>query len=221
MQTLLFILIAAILIVLIIRLLHRRQLKFRLDMAEQSAPLPPLEAEAADRIKINVVDELHADPSRNKPALPWQDEVRQLRDAGQLQEAMALCRRQYPKMLAFRQSLVTLRAGIRSCQDTDADTGSWLKELYRTAAMGDLIKSLQAAPTHESGADIDAMLSQLKALDCAYDQLGYNHLNMLTKTDRKLLVENWGEPKNHRSPSDFLHEQLHDAPITGPEGISH
>lgn len=199
MQTYLFILLALALIAALIWILHKNQLKKSLEIAEQSNPLPPLEhpgSREGHTIKVGLAAEMQ---SRPREPVIWQDEVRLLRESGRFQEALSLCRRQYPKMLAFRQSLITLRAKIR---EENTGSGDVLNALYQTAVQGDWVKAQRQEGIPE--VDITLQLQRFEHPEHYWDRLGYRHLDLLTKTDCKMLVEHWGEPGNHGNIRDIV-----------------
>lgn len=193
MQVFLSILLTLALVAVLIRYLHRLQLRSSRDFAEQTAPLPPLDNPEApqgspgDRI-VTLAPERRGNPSA---ALPWREEVRQLRETGKFQEAINLCRRQYPKMLAFRQTLITMRASFKQAPEVSDES---LDNLYRTALLANIAKARKNDPAAD---DIDTLSDRLENPRQHWDRLGYKHLDMLTKNDCRLLTESWGEPTHH------------------------
>lgn len=155
--------------------------------------MPPLDNPEApqgspgDRI-VTLAPERRGNPSA---ALPWREEVRQLRETGKFQEAINLCRRQYPKMLAFRQTLITMRASFKQAPEVSDES---LDNLYRTALLANIAKARKNDPAAD---DIDTLSDRLENPRQHWDRLGYKHLDMLTKNDCRLLTESWGEPTHH------------------------
>jgi len=198
MTTFLLILSSLVLTATIIWCLHQYQIRKSLEIAESSNPLSPLDIETRvdRRQEINVIAEIGQMPSR-KPS--WSDEIKALRDSGSFKEALALSKRQYPKMLAFRQSLITLRARLKQ---EPAQSEESLKDLYRTAVLGDLVRVSNKAD--KTLADIESLTDRLEAPRAIWNTLGYRNLELLTKTDRKLLVQHWGEPERHDSINNIF-----------------
>lgn len=199
MQLFLFILIAVALVYALIRYLHAGQIRNSRAIADQSTPLPPLEdTESADTpvaaTTLTVAPEITPGTTAS-----WRDEVKTLRDAGRFQEALTLCSRQYPKMLAFRQTMITLRSQLKA---EDVQPDAQLQEIYRTAILAGLAKA--ARQQAESGADIIAQLPVLEAPKSYWDQYGYAHLELLSRTDCNILIKHWGEPANHQQINSLL-----------------
>lgn len=165
-----------------------------MESAELHTPLPPLEIpEKSRREPVGIAEGL---TPGFKP-LSWQEEVRHLRDAGLFQEAITLCKRQYPRILAFRQTLITLRASIREDEAIGDDT---LASLYKTAILGSAAK----ADDNETGIKLSADSPLLKDPRQHWNSLGYRHLELLNKTDCKLLEKHWGKPETHSEIDSLL-----------------
>jgi len=166
--------------------LRKNEQKKTMESAELHTPLPPLEIPEKSRGEpVGIAEGL---TPGFKP-LSWQEEVRNLRDAGLFQEAITLCKRQYPRILAFRQTLITLRASIR---EDEAIADETLLSLYKTAILGSAAKA-----DHGAGAKLSANRSLLEDPRQHWNSLGYRHLEFLNKTDCKLLEKHWGKPKTH------------------------
>ncbi len=194
MTTLLLILSSIVLTAAIIWCLHKYQIRKTLEIAESSNPLSPLDVDTRapatqHRQAVNVMPEI-GQASQQKRS--WADEIKSLRDSGYFNEALALSKRQYPKMLAFRQSLITLRARLKQ---EPAQSEESLKDLYQTAVLGDLARVSNKGD--KTIADIESLADRLEEPQIIWNTLGYRNLELLTKTDCKLLVQHWGEPLHH------------------------
>ena len=194
MTTFLLILSSLVLTGAIFWCLHQHQIRKTLEIAESSNPLSPLEIntrvdDKQRRQEINVLAEIGQGAPKD---LSWSDEIKKLRDSGYFKEALALSKRQYPKMLAFRQSLITLRARLKQ-EPTQSEES--LKDLYQTAVLGDLVRV--SNKSNKTIADIESLTDRLEAPRVIWNTLGYRNLELLTKTDCKLLVQHWGEPEHH------------------------
>jgi len=199
MSQILIVLFAALLVTLLIRLLHAAQAKKSREIADQSDPLPPLTDSEPQTPPFSLESGPAVMPATSSGAGAWQDEVKALRDAGQFREALALCNRQYPKMLAFRQTLITLRSQLKQAKET-ADAS--LEDIYRTALLADLARA-----TRELSKTTDEIKLAMPALDDArryWPAVGYEKLDLLTKTDRNLLERHWGAPQSHHHVSEWL-----------------
>lgn len=200
MQLFFLSLIAIALVYGLIRFLHARQVQRTRDIADQGMPLPPLD-DTTPAQSIPTEGALTVSPpvTAQAGAQSWRDEVKALRDAGRFQEALSLCSRQYPRMLAFRQTLITLRSQLKSGDEAPEEA---LTEIYRTAILAGLAKAGHQPP----GAD-DATTGELPRIDDPrgyWNELGYRKLDLLTKTDCSLLIRYWGEPQSHIDINRFL-----------------
>jgi len=177
---------------LVIFYLHEYHVRKTLEIAENTHTLAPLESDmvaAPPPGRIKVIDEIGQSPQKK---LTWSEEIKALRDSGCFPEALALSKRQYPKLLAYRQSLITMRARLK--QESTFSEES-LDDLYQTAISGDLVKIKPYDV--KSPSDINKELLKLGRPREYWNTLGYKNLALLTKTDRKLLVKHWGEPEDH------------------------
>jgi hypothetical protein len=196
MQVFLIVIVLVALVALTIRVLHGIEQRRSRDLAEQTTPLPPLSDMPATETSLRVLDEMGtAQPSS---AATWQEEVKTLRDSGRYQDAIRLCSRQYPKQLAFRQTLITLRARVREEHDASEET---LEDIYETALMASLSRLSGSKPARS---DIEKIAACRHRLQEIWQQLGYQNLDMLTKTDQRLLTEHWGEPAGHADVTRLL-----------------
>jgi hypothetical protein len=184
---------------LVVFYLHKNHLKKTLEIAENTSTLAPLENDMVPaRVEsgIRVIDKIRQSPQKTTS---WSDEIKALRDSGSFPEALALSKRQYPKLLAYRQTLITLRACFK--QESTYSEES-LNDLYQTAVSGDLVKIKNYGV--RSTSDINKELIKLGSPREYWNTLGYKNLALLTKTDHRLLVKHWGEPENHCSIDSLI-----------------
>lgn len=197
MQLFLLILISSVVVVLLIRILHVIQLRKSHEIADQGMPLPPLPPQkyASSNAKntldsgLTVSAKIATDSVTPKS---WKDEVKSLRDAGRFKEALSLCSRQYPRMLAFRQTMITLRSQLKVVDEVPEQS---LLDIYKTAILASLAKSVPTAV--KNGSDLITQLPLLDDPRTYWDKLGYANLELLSKTDCNLLIKHWGEPTYH------------------------
>lgn len=199
MSTVLILAVVALAIAAIIRALHRYQIRKRLQNADRSAPLelPLPSAEPSD----------HPEPPEPGEPRHWQRRLKELRDAGDFDAALALSRAQYPRIQAFQQSLVTLRAALRQAQREKGEIDALLEALHFTAALADLFRPgapLRPDPRRVDSAGLAAAAAERLALP--YARVGYERLRLLTRTDVRLLVTAWGEPEAHRHAEEVAAE---------------
>ncbi len=234
MLTFLLALTAILLLILLIRVLHKHQKKALMRTIESSDPLPPLATELPDleaddstprsmsehqtkpampagSIEEPARPQATPDPGQEGPAQPWQDSARQARDCGDYESALRLCQGEYPKVQAFQQALVTLRARLREDLKQAMPPQNTLAALYHTAALADLFRA--DSPDRP---ECPAAILQAAALEASqrfvfdYHLIGYQQLKLLNKTDRAMLVDHWGEPDSHAHVEQVLGQAWHD-----------
>jgi hypothetical protein len=127
----------------------------------------------------------------------WADAVDKLKGKGNLQGALAECRKNFPFPFAFRNAAVAIRKQIRDKRKNKEDYGNLLEALYNTAVCENFFRFVKWNLV------LDNRLCSLTAgplverIAHPYHQIGYQGIELLNTTDRKWLVEKWGEPKCH------------------------
>lgn len=182
----------------IIVLLHRGQLRQRSDIVERSAPLAALDLDFIDTpanptgtgsaVAARVPDEGSEGNTDN-----WLEQVKHLRDSGEHDAALQLCRQQFPRIQAFQQAGVLLRQRVRERIDAHQPVTRELTELYRCAVLADLYRNSNPLKPREPG----RTLQQLNAIEFDYMAIGTRQLRLLTKSDVKHLEQLWGRPARH------------------------
>ena len=211
MDIFLSLIIVALLLALSIHLLHRQQQKAARERLERSAPLqePELHFVASPPQDVTTPPAPLAEPvssaevSTVDNSQPWQEEVKALREKQDFAAALRLCQQQYPRVQAFQQSMVTLRSRLRELQKaaTSVSPGAVeeaLGELYRVAVIADLFRPQQLKKSRQRKQPMEQLVNAaLRTLSISYSRIGYRQLSLLSKTDVRLLVEQWGEPEKH------------------------
>lgn len=203
------------LLVLIVWALHRNQRIENEENVDRNLPLPPLELSESEVTQIADLDDSlgivetstarHPTPppspilaSAVEPSDQWLASSRESLARGKYDKALQQCHGALPQMGAFRQSCVVLRAQIRELKRKRQPCASALSQLYVLAAQADFF--------HGKTPNTKALApSALKQVDYArwmtlrspYAVLGFEHVSLLTKTDAKWLVQEWGEPESH------------------------
>lgn len=152
-----------------------------------------------------VMSELHSD------AVPegvfWHDHIKTLRDDPEAR--LQVARAYLPLPAAFREAAVALRALIRSKKKQGSDSASLLEDLYRLAAQENFFSAAgyipDVGPSFNVAAEVPREL--WLGMNYPYEEIGYEHLQLLNKTDRKWVVEAWGEPATHVTAQTF-HDEL-------------
>lgn len=218
----LFIVLLLVLTAGVIWALHRNQLRRQVEVVDRTRELPPLESTAlpdfmqqrtglttdsATAVTSNATAASSA-PQKVTPApkaaasdgVIWQDQVKQLKDAGDLDGALLLCQQYFPRTQAFQQAAVVLRLQIRQHIDKKQPHQALVSKLYRCAVLADLFRSnVQRKP----GNPVQAM-KELASVEFRYRDIGHQHLKLLTKNDVKLLVQLWGAAERHSHAEQVL-----------------
>ncbi len=178
----------------------------------ETVPEPVIEPEP-EPAPVSVTDTTFTD---SVPA-SWQERCQQLKSEGKLGDALALARQVYPQWSAFEQQAVILRMQIRDLKrkggpESDSATGSideLVSQLYLAAArascLHDKLDDMPAPPVGRKLAEVIPQ-SEIQALEMPYEHIGSDKLRLLTKTDRRMLEELWGQPSSHMSARTY-HKQ--------------
>jgi hypothetical protein len=208
-------LLLALLTAGIIALLHRNQLKNRTEVVDRSAPLAAVDlsfvaAASPPTTTHHAPVTAPAEPVTDVPVFTatmaaepaagdnWQEQLKRLRDSGDDEAAVALCRQLFPRIQAFQQAAIILRHLIRAQIDANHSVVKELKELYRIAVMADLYRNSNTIKARDGR----STLQQLLLLEFDYNLIGTRHLRLLTKSDIRHLEQLWGRPQQHMHAED-------------------
>lgn len=112
-----------------------------------------------------------------------------------------------PWPLGFKESVLALRAIIRDKKKTDVDYESDLLSLYHLAAWESFCPKQCESIDEPAFKIFDQIPGGVVAdLEVDYQQLGYEQLKLVTKTDAKMLVSLYGEPKQHSTLNQLYAE---------------
>lgn len=131
----------------------------------------------------------------------WGDAIAKLKDDPQARLTMAI--RHLPLPGAFHQAGRALRAIMRGKRKQKEDYASELHQLYHLAAM--LSFGIAYAPRlKQPGYNVFAHVpfSEFQAMSLTWGALGCEQLPLLAKTDRRWMIEAWGEPPVHTTAHD-------------------
>lgn len=146
----------------------------------------------------------------------WADSVTRLKRDRKYSEAIAVCRGAPPYPARYSELLICLRHLIREKRKANSDYSGLLTELYACAVEADAIctpptvtttrpigKNTEPAtyPGFNAASIYNALVSR-HGLRLEYQSVGYAKVSSLNQTDRKWLVEAWGEPQQHVDPCD-------------------
>lgn len=133
----------------------------------------------------------------------WADEIKRYRDQPKKRLAFAL--QHLPLPAAFREAAIALRALIRERRRGDLRYDDHLRRLYRLACIHDFLYAtpqVDGLPSYNFAAHVS--VEELESRDFPYDEIGYDQLELLKKTDKKWLRAQWGTPSRHCSVRDHL-----------------
>ncbi len=138
----------------------------------------------------------------------WADKIKKYRGepATRLRKAINTL----PLPAAFREAAIATRALIKDKRSAREDCNEELTLLYWLAAVHSFL--LEYGPRlAEPGFNVVESIpaKRIKSLPFSYKELGYEHLELLNKTDRKWIAEKWGEPETHFTLNE-LHKNVRD-----------
>jgi hypothetical protein len=126
----------------------------------------------------------------------WFDALRNVRSDPN--ERLRIAQEHLPLPGAFQEAAVALRSIIREKRASKADYLPELGQLYHLAAVWSFY--IPYAPRlKRPGYNVMARVpfSEFRSMKLTWDAIGYSKLELLTKTDRRLMAAAWGEPKMH------------------------
>ena len=135
----------------------------------------------------------------------WYDKIKKLRADSTKKLELALAN--LPLPAAFQEAAIALRALIKEAKSKIEDYTSHLRNLYELACVFSFM--LNYAPKLEQPG-FNMMLEiaggLLFRLKMDYSEIGVEQLTLLNKTDKKLLVEIYGEPHKHTTMNEVYKE---------------
>jgi hypothetical protein len=143
----------------------------------------------------------------------WADHIKTLRASPMARLACALEYRPLPG--AYTEAAVALRALIREKRKSSGDWSAELSKLYSLAAESGFLLDTPYIEGIGPGYNVACTISDetRRSLAFPYADLGYEEMSLLNKTDRKWVVEAWGEPDRHQEPQ-HLHQSVWDGAVS-------
>lgn len=215
MMVIFSVILALVLLVGIIYALRLHQERTRQQLVAREQPLPPLkepEPEPEPEPMPEPAETAATEVSAAGPApdtADWRQLCQTLRDQGRYQEAMAVCRQAWPQWQSFEHAARVMRAAIRNPETDAAARQLWLLTLFKLAAQASFLHDkVDGLPDPTPRLLVQRFdPPQLDTLDMPWPEIGYRELRLLTKSDRKQLVQLLGEPETHQSARIFHHKQ--------------
>lgn len=113
-----------------------------------------------------------------------------------------------PWPLGFKESVLALRAIIREKKKADIDYEPELLALYKLAVWDSFCPKYSDRVGENGFKVFDALPGgKVTSLEIDYQKVGYSQLKLLTKTDIKMLVALYGEPKQHSTLNELYTQQ--------------
>lgn len=131
----------------------------------------------------------------------WYDEIKKMRTESTKRLDLAL--KSLPLPAAFREAAKALRTLIRESKKIDEDYSTYIEQLYKIACIRSFM--LDYAPVLKMPG-YNVMLSipggLLFSLKLDYYIIGVEKLELLNATDRKMMVEKWGDAKEQKTMNE-------------------
>ena len=139
----------------------------------------------------------------------WADRIKRYRTDAQVRLRLAL--EYLPLPAAFREASVALRSIIRTKRKEKQPYEEELAFLYWLAAICSFSVPY-AEKLKEPGYNVIESMpgTVIRNLPFEYRILGYRNLELLNTTDRKWIVEVWGDPERHSTLHE-IHRSVWDA----------
>jgi hypothetical protein len=136
----------------------------------------------------------------------WADRIKKLSDNPIARLQLSIDN--LPLPAAFREALIAIRALIRLKRAKSESCEDEITLLYFLAAIYSFSVPYSEMLKEPGFNVIESMPGDIfKNLPFTYKELGYENLSLLNKTDKKFLIELWGEPEQH-STLNNIHNSL-------------
>jgi hypothetical protein len=142
----------------------------------------------------------------------WKEACKEHRQAQRFDKALLYSEQAWPQAQSYDQTAITIRAAIKHAQlDNLPDLEKWLQALYRAGAESSLLYDKVPGEPDLRWQTIALLYSrdEIGKITLPWLEIGANNLKLLTKTDRKLMTQLWGEPRQHRSAKTYHKLQKH------------
>lgn len=149
--------------------------------------------------------ELRAENRPDTGFLSWSNYIKKHREDPNQRYQVA--QQFLPWPIGFKESVLALRAIIRDKNKSNLDYKPDLLSLYHLAAWESFCPKQCESIEEPAFKVFEQIPGGLVAdLPVDYQQLGYEQLKLLTKTDAKMLVNLYGEPKQHSTLNQLYAE---------------
>ncbi|MDT8428572.1 MAG: hypothetical protein RQ757_07385 [Pseudomonadales bacterium] len=189
--------------------LHRYQKTRSLDNADRQSPLPPLSA--TPQLMIEIATAHDEQRPRRTTGTTWRTLYRQLKNSGEPEAAMAVCIENFPQRQAFELAARLVRAQIRElAAEQQAHKSELLQQLYLIACQDSFIHDRLDGVANLNRLQLQTLPSSAwMGLAMPYQEIGYEQLALLNKTDQRDIRTNWGAPLRHQSAKAYHQRHWH------------
>jgi hypothetical protein len=148
----------------------------------------------------------------DEPAEDWKEACKKHRQAQRFDTALFYSEQAWPQSQSYDQAAITIRAAIKQAQrDESPDLEKWLAALYRAGTEFSLLYDKIPSEPDLRWQTIALLYTRddLSKIALPWLEIGVNGLRLLTKTDRKLMTQLWGEPRQHMSAKIYHKPKKH------------
>lgn len=144
-------------------------------------------------------------PPAGSDKTDWKEHVQALKNANQFDEALKACQVGWPQWQSYQQAAIVCRAAFRQPDLPEAEAESWREALYLLATHASFLHDKVDGMENLSWQRLEKTLAveDLRNLDSNWQEIGYQQLRLLNKTDCRLLSKSWGEPEQHQSAKHY------------------
>lgn len=202
------------LVALIVMALKKNQQRRLDDLAERDHSLPPLDIAPEPPATLPTLEPVASalrSEATAEQAGDWREQCKELRQAHLFEQALVCADQAWPLFQSYEQTALTLRAAIKQAQqDASPEFDKWLTTLYRTAAEASFLYDKVAGEPELRWQSIARTYSrqELRRIELPWIDIGADKLRLLTKTDRKLMIQAWGDPRQHISAKIYKKQPL-------------
>lgn len=139
----------------------------------------------------------------------WADAIKNYR--GEPAKRLSMAMENFPLPGAFKEAAIAIRGLIKEKKKNNESYSNELTMLYWVAAINSL-SIPSSSYLQQPGFNVMEAIpgSVINALQFSYYELGYEELKLLNKTDVKLIIKEWGEPKVHSTLNNIYSSLWHE-----------
>ena len=98
-----------------------------------------------------------------------------------------------------------MRAKLKAAGLSQGDRDNLLNQLYQIAVVAELLHDKSESERRITLNELKRLnLESLSELEISYKDIGYAQLRLIRKSDVKLMLAQWGRPRQHLLPRQFF-----------------